>query len=45
MSTKKQDQKTKSTQPPKPLKPKNPHTEGAPNDRDPNAQYEDKDES
>jgi hypothetical protein len=28
-----------------PLKPKNPHTEGAPNDNDRNAQYEDKDES
>ncbi len=28
-----------------PLKPKNPHTEGALDDRDPNAQYEDKDES
>jgi hypothetical protein len=32
-------------QPLKPLKPKHPHTEGAPDDKDPNAQYEDKDES
>jgi hypothetical protein len=30
---------------PRPLKPKHPHTEGAPNDQDPKAQYEDKDES
>jgi hypothetical protein len=27
------------------VKPKQPNTEGAPNDQDPNAQYEDKDES
>ncbi len=35
----------KSAAAPRPLKPKHPHTEGAPSDRDPNAQYEDKDES
>ncbi len=38
--------KDKKTQPIKqtlrPLKPKDPHTEGAPNDNDRNAQYEDK---
>jgi hypothetical protein len=45
MSTKKEDQKNKNAGEQKPLKPKNPHTEGAPDDRDPNAQYEDKDES
>ena len=28
-----------------PLKPKNPNTKGAPDDKDPSAQYEDKDES
>jgi hypothetical protein len=28
-----------------PLKPKNPDTKGAPNDKDPEAQYEEKDES
>ena len=28
-----------------PLKPKHPDMKGAPNDNDPNAQYEDKDES
>ena len=28
-----------------PLKPKHPDTKGAPDDNDPNAQYEDKDES
>ncbi len=28
-----------------PLKPKNPDTKGAPNDNDPQAQYENKDES
>jgi len=28
-----------------PLKPNHPHTEGAPDDHDPRAQYEDKDES
>ena len=32
-------------QPVQPLKPKHPNTEGAPDDKDPNAQYEDKDES
>ncbi len=35
----------KAKQPNPPLKPKNPHTEGAPDDNDRNAQYEDKDES
>jgi hypothetical protein len=35
----------KKTSAPKPLKPKNPNTEGAPDDNDPKAQYEDKDES
>lgn len=35
----------KSGPPHPPLKPKHPHTEGALDDRDPNAQYEDKDES
>ncbi len=35
----------KKQPPPPPLKPKRPHTEGAPDDHDPNAQYEDKDES
>ena len=41
------DDKKKPTdeQPKKPLKPKHPHTEGAPDDNDRNAQYEDKDES
>ncbi len=29
----------------RPLKPQHPLTEGAPNDQDPKAQYEDKDES
>jgi hypothetical protein len=33
----------KETQPP--LKPKHPHTEGAPDNNDPKAQYENKDES
>jgi hypothetical protein len=37
--------KDSKKQPLKPLKPKNPHTEGAPDDKDRNAQYEDKDES
>ncbi len=36
----------KAEQSPKPpLKPAHPHVEGAPDDKDPNAQYEDKDES
>jgi hypothetical protein len=35
----------KNASPHRPLKPKHPNTEGAPNDHDPNAQYEDKDES
>jgi hypothetical protein len=39
---KKKDEKTS---PPRELKPKHPNTEGAPDDKDPNAQYEDKDES
>ena len=41
------DQKAspKKNLPQRPLKPKNPHTDGAPDDRDPKAQYEDKDES
>ena len=42
--------KDKKSNPPKqpphpPVKPNHPNTEGAPDDRDPNAQYEDKDES
>jgi len=36
--------KKKESQHP-PLKPKQPHTEGAPDNHDPKAQYEDKDES
>ena len=37
--------KEKDDQQHPPLKPKNPDTKGAPNDQDPEAQYEDKDES
>jgi hypothetical protein len=40
----KPESKPKKQQRP-PLKPKHPHTEGAPNDNDPKAQYENKDES
>jgi hypothetical protein len=43
MQNKKEDEKKKA--PAKELKPKNPNTEGTPDDNDPNAQYEDKDES
>jgi hypothetical protein len=43
MKTRKPAQKKSPPHPP--LKPKHPNTEGAPDDRDPNAQYEDKDES
>jgi hypothetical protein len=43
MNNEKKDDKKK--QPAPPLKPQHPHTEGAPDDNDPNAQYEDKDES
>ena len=43
MKNKKEEPKKKA--PPQPLKPKHPHTEGAPDDNDPNAQYENKDES
>ncbi len=39
-----QNEEKKKT-PPAPLKPKHPDTKGAPNDKDPQAQYEDKDES
>jgi hypothetical protein len=35
----------KKSPPHPPLKPKHPDTRGAPDDHDPNAQYEDKDES
>jgi len=45
MNTKKQNPKDKKSDNPRPLKPKHPHTEGAPDDHDPKAQYEDKDES
>ena len=45
MSTKKENQKNKKIPAHPPLKPKHPLTEGAPDDRDPKAQYEDKDES
>ncbi|HEX4138890.1 MAG TPA: hypothetical protein VHY09_00965 [Candidatus Methylacidiphilales bacterium] len=38
-------QPAKKQPPHPPLKPKHPNTEGAPDDRDPHAQYEDKDES
>jgi len=44
-NNKKKHSREESKQPLKPLKPKKPHTEGAPDDKDPNAQYEDKDES
>jgi hypothetical protein len=37
--------KEKKDLPHPPLKPKHPDTEGAPDDKDPKAQYEDKDES
>ena len=37
------DKETSKLHPP--LKPKNPNTKGAPDDKDPSAQYEDKDES
>ncbi len=41
-----EDKNPKEKKPPHPpLKPPHPDTEGAPDDRDPNAQYEDKDES
>jgi hypothetical protein len=44
MENEKDNKKTK--QPPHPpLKPAHPHVEGAPDDNDPKAQYEDKDES
>ncbi len=43
MNNEKKDDKKKQPNPP--LKPKHPNTEGAPDDNDPNAQYEDKDES
>ncbi len=41
---KKQNEK-KAKAPHPPLKPKHPDTKGAPDDNDPQAQYEDKDES
>jgi len=44
MKDKKPDRKKKG-QPHPPLKPKKPNMEGAPDDNDPHAQYEDKDES
>jgi hypothetical protein len=37
--------KSPKKQPNRPLKPKHPNTEGAPDNNDPKAQYEDKDES
>ncbi len=40
---KQNEKKAKVAHPP--LKPKHPDTKGAPNDQDPRAQYEDKDES
>jgi hypothetical protein len=45
MSKDKKQRKDKSQSTHPPLKPKNPDTKGAPNDQDPHAQYEDKDES
>jgi len=39
------DKKKPAKKPLRPLQPKHPNTEGAPDDKDPNAQYEDKDES
>jgi len=43
--SKKKNQQNQKHLPHRPLKPKQPHTEGAPDDRNPQAQYEDKDES
>jgi hypothetical protein len=45
MNTNKTDPKKAKETPQRPLKPKQPNTEGAPDDHDPKAQYEDKDES
>ncbi len=39
------EKKKGKQQPHPPLKPAHPHTEGAPDDKDSKAQYEDKDES
>jgi hypothetical protein len=45
MSKNKKDDKAKRNLPHLPLKPKHPHTKGAPDDHDPEAQYEAKDSS
>ena len=45
MNNEKTEPKDKPTAPKRDVKPKAPDKQGAPDDNDPNAQYEDKDES